>query len=179
MTFNKLGQRVFSASFINSIIHPIDPTKELYMSPYAEEGKWLMCSLCNETLPIKYKYIINWTIAIREALKARGHSDATIEKHMVGAIWHGYIDIYTDECIYELKVRSHNKAELTTLIQCEIYKRLTNLPYIILHINRQTGKVVEAEINEDLRLKAVNIIEKFEELIRFMRDFGVTTILKK
>lgn len=169
MTFNNNKQRVFSASFINSIIKPISEESSMYISNYADEGKALMLKLCNQDVDSYYDYINIWVNNIKSALKSHGVSNMIMEKHFIGNIWHGYIDIYTNNKFFELKVRSHKTCELTTVVQCEIYKRLTNLPYEILHINRNTGDVNEIKPTIEMIEKANNIINLFEKFINYIR----------
>ena len=169
MTFNNKRQRVFSASFINSIIRPISEESSLYISKYADEGKALMLKLCNQDIDSYYDYINIWVNNIKCALKTRGISNITLEKHFIGDIWHGYVDIYSNSKFFELKVRSHKTCELTTVVQCEIYSRLTNLPYEIWYINRNTGEVNEIKPTEEMKNKAINIIDLFEKFIDYIR----------
>lgn len=98
------------------------------------------------------------------ALKTLNVKPTTIEKHVWNDKWHGYLDIDCENCFIEVKTRSKLELELNTVIQCEIYKRITGKDYYIIYLNKKTG-AYECWGNED-----INIEEKSENLIREAND---------
>lgn len=76
------------------------------------------------------------------------------EKHVGNDIWHGYLDIDCDNCFVEIKTRSKFKLDWLTIAQCEFYKEITNKPYIIIYLNKNTFEAKLMKPDIDLQLKA-------------------------
>lgn len=103
------------------------------------------------------------------ALKTLNVVPTYVEKHVWNDKWHGYLDIDCENCFIEVKTRSKCDLELNTVIQCEIYKKITNKPYFIVYINKKTGACKVYDYMKDVLdtpnyQTANQIIDSFEYL---------------
>lgn len=131
---------------------------------YGKELMWYLEHLFYGT-----KFDIQWDknvkLGVRSILRRivrHKYNVVAIEKHIYNDIWHGYLDIETDKKIIEIKTRTHNKCELKTLIQCEIYKKITNKPYEIWHLNRKTFEIKRVFPTRKQKQQARTIIKYLE-----------------
>lgn len=94
-------------------------------------------------------------------LKDLAPTEICFEKHIKGDIWHGFLDIELNHCFIEMKARNHLNLEIDTIIQCEVYKKITGKDYIVIHIDRRNGNVNKLKPTE-------NQIEKAQRFIQFI-----------
>lgn len=118
----------------------------------------LYAKLCGRT-DTETECNVNGLIKKLQELKVK---PVKLERHIYNDIWHGYLDIDCEDCFIEIKTRSEAKLELTTVVQCEVYKKITGKNYHILYVLKKTGECVE--LKPDLIMlhqsgKIINAIE--------------------
>ena len=111
-------------------------------------GKNFMLALAKKLAPkqckdIKQSFsndILSGVNSLLKLLKEHKIHIEYIEHEVSNDIWHGFIDLDCKECFIEIKTRSNKKLELMTMVQCEVYKKITGKDYKIVYLVRKTGK---------------------------------------
>lgn len=129
-----------------------------------EFGKDLMhtlyCKLANVECDNTNKCFDNLLLKLKEL----NVKPLTMEKHIHNDIWHGYLDIDCENCFIEIKTRNNFDLELSTIVQCEVYKKITNKDYHILYCHKKKLECKELKPTQEQLDKSKKIIEAIELL---------------
>jgi len=59
-------------------------------------------------------------------------------------------------------------VELSTIVQCEIYKRITKKPYYIFQVNKKTGQMY---CYKDIELQQIDIANKVIDAFEIIHKY--------